>query len=130
MICVDTSVWIAAFRHPSQPIRRHLWDLLDADEVLLPVAARIELLIGASTTDQIRLRADLSALPLAAPAIVTWRRIEAWLPRAAAAGERFGFADLLIAALAADHDAPLWSLDRDFARMARLGFLRLYECPS
>jgi len=127
---VDTSVWIAAFRDPNQSVGRHLQVLLDDDEVLLPIPARIELLAGASAKQQNRLRADLSALPAAMPADATWHRIEAWLPRAAAAGERFGFADLLIAGLAADHEAALWSLDQDFVRMARLRFLRLYDCAA
>jgi predicted nucleic acid-binding protein len=50
-----------------------------------------------------------------------------WIARAADAGERFSFTDLLIARLADDIGALVWSLDSDFTRMARLSFARLYS---
>jgi len=42
------------------------------------------------------------------------------------AGERFGIGDLLIAAIAAGREATVRSLDDDFARMARPGFVGLH----
>jgi predicted nucleic acid-binding protein len=69
----------------------------------------------------------LSALPVFFPNEQTWKRIDGWLDVARTAGERFGFADLLIAALAADHDAEIWSLDSDFARMSSVGFVRIHR---
>ena len=90
---------------------------------------RIELLSGTSGIDRSRLRRTLSALPTLLPEVATWSRIESWLDEAARAGERFGFADLLIGAIAADHGAELWSNDADFSRMARLGLITLHA-PS
>jgi predicted nucleic acid-binding protein len=69
----------------------------------------------------------LAALPVFFPHRGTWDRIDGWLDEAAQAGERFGFADLLIGAIAADHGAALWSKDRDFERMRRIGLVTLHD---
>ena len=69
----------------------------------------------------------LSALPLFFPTEETWIRIDDWLERSRAAGERFGFADLLIAAIAADQHAPIWSFDGDVTRMARIGLVEIHR---
>lgn len=122
MIAVDTSVWIDFFRGRA-PVTTRLPGLLDLDEVALPIPVRIELLSGAKPSERPRLERLLSALPVLYPSAETWRRIESWLVTGAARGQRFGVADLIIAALASEHGCSLWSLDADFARMARLGLI-------
>lgn len=130
MICADTSVWVAALRDSAGPEAFHLGELMEADEVLMPVSVRIELLSGARQKDLAPLRELFSALPQTAPDGRTWDRIEEWLAVATGRGQRFGVGDLLVASTAADHGAAIWSLDRDFARMAKLGFISLAALPS
>jgi predicted nucleic acid-binding protein len=127
VIFVDTSVWIEALRSRESAAAQQLTAVLDAGEVVLAAPVRIEILSGASNRDNPHLRRVLSALPVFYPSEQTWARIDGWLDLARAAGERFGFADLLIAGIAADYDAEVWSLDSDFARMSSVGFIRIHR---
>lgn len=127
MTLVDTSVWIEAFRRGHCPEAEHLRVLLDAGEVAMTSPVRIELLSGSSAADLPRLRRTLSALPLFAPGVETWERMEVWVERAVQAGRRFGVVDLLIAAVADQNGLSVWSLDGDFEEMAKLGFVRVHE---
>lgn len=126
MIVVDTSVWVAALRTDASEAGR-LRHLLDADEVLLPIPVKIELLSGTSKRDREKLRSGLSALPLAYPTDDTWRLIDGWTVNAARAGAAFGIGDLLIAAIAHEAGALVWSLDNAFGRLERLRLVQCYE---
>lgn len=127
MIVIDTSVWVRALRAGASEEANTLRALLDADEAALPVPVRIELLTGASRLDRPRLRRSLSALPVLYPTDDTWRLIDGWVDAAGASGQRFGFGDLLISALARETGSLVWSLDSDFERMSGLGFVDLYQ---
>lgn len=127
MIFVDTSVWVAALRRRESPEAGRLDGLLETDEVALAAPVKFEILAGASVNERRRLKRVLSALPTFFPSEETWSLLDTWLDVAGAQGEHFGFADSLIAALAAEQAAPIWSLDSDFRRMARLGIVEIYQ---
>jgi predicted nucleic acid-binding protein len=127
VIFVDTSVWVAALRRRESSEAAGLDGLLEADEVALAAPVKFEILSGASVNERRQLRRALSALPTFFPSERTSSLLDAWLDAAGAHGERFGFADSLIAALAAEQAAPIWSLDGDFRRMAQLGFVEIYQ---
>jgi predicted nucleic acid-binding protein len=129
LIFVDSSVWISAFRDGKSPEARGLTRLLDSDEVALSIPVYLEVLTRTVTREKrYHLQRALSALPVFYPSTETWARIGKWVERAAGRGSRFGTRDLLVASIAADRSAPLWSLDVDFERMARLfQFVELFR---
>jgi predicted nucleic acid-binding protein len=124
---VDTSVWVAALRGASGSAAETLAGLLDADEVALPLPVRLELSAGVARSERSALTRALTALPVVAPSDETWALIERWIEQAANAGQRFALTDLLIAALAEELGALVWSLDADFERMSAVGLVRLYH---
>ena len=128
MIVVDTSVWIAAQRRPH--VDRTLQSLLDADEVSLALPVRLELWAGVAKQDRKAHRAAFGALPQLVPTQETWLPLTGWIATAADAGERFAVSDLLIAALTTEIGGLVWSLDKDFERMERLGFVQRYDPPD
>ena len=128
MIVADTSVWVDALRGGrSSEHADTLRQLLDADEVALPLVVRLELMAGIARAGRRALRQALTALPVLRPTDETWDVVERWVDRSADAGHRFGLTDFLIAAMAQDVDALVWSLDADFERMAKLKLVRLYR---
>ena len=127
MIVVDTSVWVDTLRRPQAQAALTLRRLLDADEVALALPVRLELLTGVARRDRPALARGLSALPLLRPTEETWRLIDGWVGPAADKGHRFSVTDLLIAGLAHELGALVWSLDGDFERLAALGLVQPYE---
>lgn len=128
MIVVDSCVWIAASRH--KRVADILRSLLEADEVALALPVRLELLAGTAPQDRARFRRLYGALPQLHPTDETWAVLPEWIQRAHDAGDRFGLADLLIASSAAEIGGLVWSLDKDFERMEKLGFVSRYDPPD
>jgi len=127
VIFVDTSVWVAAMRRPTSSDAAILRQLLDADEVAFALPVRIELIAGTKKKDRHRFARALSGLPLSRPTDETWTLIERWTHDAADAGHYFSIPDLLIAGLAHELGALVWSIDGDFTAMEKLGFVRLHR---
>jgi predicted nucleic acid-binding protein len=127
MVVADTSVWVSALRDASTAEAITLRRLLDQGRVALAAPVKIEILGGSRRFDLPRLRRVLSSLPCWLPDEATWRLLELWVDTTVRAGERFGVTDLLIGAIAEQRGGEVWSLDRDFDRLARLDLLRLHR---
>lgn len=125
MVAVDTSVWVEYFRG-APAVVAELNSLLDDDDVLLPAPVWIELLSGASAKELPVLRNVLSAIPKVFPSKSVWKTIEVWIGLSTKRGRRFGFGDLLIAAICSEAEAAIWSLDKDFSEMSKLKFVKLH----
>ena len=123
-VFVDTSVWVEALRSEHSKEAVGLGGLLDQDRVAMAAPVYVELLCGASSSDLARLKRTLSSLPRFFPGPETWELIDSWIGHTVSKGERFGFADLLIAAITVEAGGVIWSNDNDFIRMERLGFLK------
>ena len=130
MIVVDTSIWIDAHRQPAGRTARGLAALIDADEVALALPVRIELTAGVARRDRSALVRALAALPVLRPSDETWNWIEWRVPLAADKGYRFGVSDWLVAALAHEIAAPVWSADKDFIALERLKFVTRHDPSS
>jgi predicted nucleic acid-binding protein len=126
VIVVDTSVWVEAIRRPKGATQFTLKELIDADEVGLALPVRLELMAGIARKDRRAFGRALSGLPILVPTEDTWRLIEPWVAPAADKGQRFGVTDLLIAGLAHEAGALVWSLDADFDRLEELGLVQTY----
>ena len=126
MIVVDTSVWVDVTRRPTSERARVFQQLVDADEVAVALPVRIELMSGVARKHRTQFRRALSALPVLRPTEDTWHLLESWIERASDKGVRFSLPDLMIAALARELDALIWSLDADFEAMEKIGIVRLY----
>jgi tRNA(fMet)-specific endonuclease VapC len=130
MIVVDTSVWIEFFRGRDQELCDHFESLLDSDQVALAAPVRLEILDGARQSELPKLRRVIDALPQLVPTPSVWDTIESWLQKAIVAGQHFGVGDLLVAGIAAENRAAVWSRDSDFRRMAKLGWIRIHPEKS
>ncbi len=138
MIFIDTSIWIEFFRRSAargptrrtqDQIKRGLAQLLDEDRVALAVPVRIEVLSGVKKEQFSRLARLLNAVPTFTPSESTWELVERSALLGVTAGFHFGIGDLLIASIAEERQAPVWSLDTDFQTMELLGIVRNYSVP-
>ena len=127
MILVDSSVWIdyfsAAPGRAGDELRRMI---SDAEPFVLTGVVVAEILQGL-TRDASRIEHYLSQWELIEPrSFKTYREAAAIFRLGRAKGVSLSTIDALIAAIALEHRASVFTLDKDFFRIARLTGLPLH----
>ncbi|HEV2990167.1 MAG TPA: PIN domain nuclease [Candidatus Angelobacter sp.] len=127
MILVDTSVWIDFFS--SAPTRAGLElrrMIADADPLAITGVIVSEILQGL-TRDVTRIEQYLLLWDMLEPAgFSTYREAAAIYRSARAKGISLTTIDTLIAAVALEHGVALFTLNKDFSRIATIVHLQLY----
>jgi predicted nucleic acid-binding protein len=131
LILVDSSVWIdflsSAPGRAGDELRRMI---NDAEPFALTGVVITEILQGLRR-DASRIALYLSQWDLLEPiGFRTYREAAAIFRLGRAKGVSLSTIDVLIAAVALEHRASVFTLDRDFSRIARLTGLTLYPLPA
>jgi len=128
LILVDSSVWIDFLSSRPGPGGQELRRLIeDAAPVAITGVVVTEVLQGLRR-DVKRIEADLSLFDLLeASGFATYRNAAALFRLARSKGISLTTPDALIAAIAVENGAEVFSLDRDFVRMAPLAGFRLHQ---
>ena len=131
MILVDSSVWIdflsSAPGHAGRELRRMI---ADAEPLALTGVVIAEILQGL-TRDVSQIERYLGLWEMIEPGgFATYREAAAIFRLARAKGISLTTIDTLIAAIALEHGAAVFTLDKDFSSMARITRLPLYKLPA
>jgi predicted nucleic acid-binding protein len=131
MILVDSSVWIDFFSSAPGRAGNELRRMIeDAEPFALTGMVVAEILQGL-TRDVSRIEHYLSQWELLEPrGFRTYREAAAIFRLGRGKGVSLTTIDALIAAIALEHRASVFTLDEDFSRIARLTGLALYPLPA
>jgi predicted nucleic acid-binding protein len=127
VILVDSSVWIDSFKSHSGPAGAELRRMIEEGEPLVLTGIVIAEVLQGLTRDAAHIEHFLAQWDLIEPkGFETYRRAASVYREARAKGTTLSTIDTLIASIALDHRASVFTLDQDFTRIARLTKLELY----
>ena len=131
MILVDTSVWIDFFSSSPGRAGRELRRLIEEVEPFALTGVVVTEVLQGLTRNVNRIERFLSMWELLEPrGFSTYREASAISRLARSRGVSLTTIDALIAAIALEHQASLFSLDKDFSRVAHITALRLHQLPE
>ncbi len=121
MILVDTSVWVQSFRSSRSPEAEEMRRLLERNEVAITGVIIGELLQGARDEHNFQaLRSTLGALAYLETSRDTWVNAGRLAFNLRQQGKGIPFTDTLIATVALEKQAMVFSLDEHFERVPGL----------
>lgn len=128
MILVDSSVWVDFFASTPGRAGGELRRMIaDAEPFALTRVVVAEVLQG-FTRDSLRIEQYLAQWDMLEPrGFATYREAAAIYRAARGKGISLTTIDTLIAAIALEHSSSVFTLDRDFSRIARITRLALYR---
>jgi len=131
LILVDTSIWIDFFSSSPGRAGRELRRLIEEGEPFALTGVVVTEALQGLTRNVNRIERFLSMWELLEPrGFSTYREASAISRLARSRGVSLTTIDALIAAIALEHQASLFSLDKDFSRVARITALRLHQLPE
>jgi predicted nucleic acid-binding protein len=131
LILVDTSVWIEFFSSSPGRAGRELRRMIGEVEPFAITGVVVTEVLQGLTRDVNRIERYLSMWEMLEPrGCSTYREASAISRLARSTGISLTTIDTLIAAIALEQQASLFSLDKDFSRIARVTALRLHSLPE
>ena len=127
---MDSSVWIDFFNHSPSRAGKELRRMIsDAEPLALTGVVVTEILQGL-TRGVTQIERYLAMWDMLEPSgFATYREAASLFCLARSKGLSLTTIDTLVAAIALEHRATLFTLDKDFSRIARLTHLPLYPLP-
>lgn len=130
MILVDSSVWIDFFSNSPGPGGSELRRLIEQAEPVVLTGVIVTEILQGLTRDPTPIERYLRMWEMLEPTgFVTYREAATLFRLARAKGISLTTIDALIAAIALEHHAPVFTLDKDFSRITRISALSLYKLP-
>jgi predicted nucleic acid-binding protein len=128
LILVDSSVWIDFLSFRPGPGGQELRRLIEGSAPVAITGVVVTEVLQGLQRDVKRIEAYLSLFDLLeASGFETYRNAAVLFRLARSKGVSPTTTDALIATIAAENGAEVFSLDRDFARMAPMGAFRLHQ---
>jgi len=129
VILVDSSVWVDFFRSSPGAAGRELRRMIEDSEPFTLTGVVVAEVLQGLTRDAAVVERFLAQWDMLEPAgFDTYRTAADIFRKARATGVSLTTIDTLIAATALENRAAVFTLDRDFSRIATITSMQLYRC--